>query len=87
MAWALQDLFRVAYPSNALLAGSENQSLPAVPFREPLADPGGHPLQLLVPQRFFQNSRLREPWFTGPRTNCSAGYRMSAGVDPGADWG
>jgi len=41
---------------NSLLDGSENQSLPAVPFREPLLNPVGHALQLLVPQLIFQNA-------------------------------
>lgn len=44
-------------PPNSLLDGSENQSLPAVPFREPLRHPVGHALQLPVLQRIFQNAR------------------------------
>jgi len=42
--------------SNSLLEGSENQNLPAVPFREPLRHPVGHALQLLVLQRVVQNA-------------------------------
>jgi len=44
-------------PHNSFLDGSENQSLPAVRFREPLMHPVGHALQLPVPQRVFQNAR------------------------------
>jgi len=42
---------------NSLLDGSENQSLLAVSFREPLRHPVGHALQLFVLQRVFQNAR------------------------------
>ena len=41
---------------NSLLDGSENQSLPAVPFREPLRHPVGHGLQLLALQRVVLNA-------------------------------
>ena len=43
--------------SNSLFDGSENQGLPAVPFREPLRHPVSHALQLLVLQRVVQNAR------------------------------
>ena len=42
---------------NSLLKGSENQRLPAVPFREPLRHPMGHALQVFVLQRVVQNAR------------------------------
>ena len=42
--------------ANFLLDSSENQSLPAVPFREPLRHPVGHALQLLVLQRVVLNA-------------------------------
>ena len=41
---------------NSLLKGSENQRLPAVPFREPLRHPVGHALQVFVLQRVVQNA-------------------------------
>ena len=42
---------------NSLLKGSENQRLPAVPFREPLRHPVGHALEILVLQWVVQNTR------------------------------
>ena len=42
--------------ANFLLDSSENQSLPADPFRDPLRHPLGHALQLLVLQRVVLNA-------------------------------
>jgi hypothetical protein len=67
-------------PQNSLLAGTENQGLQAGPFREPLMHPVGHPLQLLASQRVCPNVPLTYQWPTGPRTNCSPGTRMPAGL-------